>query len=296
MKIWASIIFAYSMFFLCLTAGCSKKAVSESVESVPVDEDISDLSSENEDSSKIYEIEISDDDDGKLDSDDLQMRYEQMGWKKNYKQIVEENEKSWADYYSENENIPFEWHCYSLIYINDDGVPELFVGLPMGEKVIYSISERNELIDLQLPSLNGGIEGVGYINKGNMMLDGHSSVGHPCEYIISIEQNDFKWVTWLSASYIDENGNGRIDDTENVWYPYPVGNNYDEAYADANWNDCWVRLKNESDSSDVIQGIKACDIDGQVLDNNPLLWESEMFRDYYESAVSVDEIMGILSN
>ena len=100
------------------------------------------------------------------------------------------------------------WCSYSLIYVDDDDIPELFffTGSMAGGEVIVSF------YDGSVRAMNRERSGMKYIEHGGLLYNGNGNTGfYPCN-IYMLEKGVFSEIgTGWYAEYSDEEGSLRYE-------------------------------------------------------------------------------------
>ena len=119
-------------------------------------------------------------------------------------------QEAYIDFMNKPESIIWlngdDWEEYSLIYVDDDDIPELYIytgGMASGEFVI-------SFYDGNLGVMNRGRIGLRYIEYGGRLYSGAGNMGfHPCNVYL-LEKGEFSEIGtgWLSENY---------DAEKNIW-------------------------------------------------------------------------------
>ena len=112
-------------------------------------------------------------------------------------------QEAYIDFMNKPESIIWlngdDWEEYSLIYVDDDDIPELYIytgGMASGEFVI-------SFYDGNLGVMNRGRIGLRYIEYGGRLYSGAGNMGfHPCNVYL-LEKGEFSEIGtgWLSENY-----------------------------------------------------------------------------------------------
>lgn len=115
-----------------------------------------------------------------------------------------------------NTMVDFESCTYSLIYVDDDDIPELVIdtGISAGGCIILTWHD-NQLDDLQIFRGN-----FNYIERGNLLCNSDGNMGHYYDIVSTIQ--DGKWVCLFDGTYEDGADGPTVDDEGNFIYDYAI--------------------------------------------------------------------------
>lgn len=101
------------------------------------------------------------------------------------------------------ESVTDDWD-YSLIYVDDDEIPELFLymgSMASGEMIV-------SFYDGTIRTMNRGRSGIAYIERGGLLYNGNGNAGlYPCN-VYMLEKGEFSEIgTGWYTEHFDEQGN-----------------------------------------------------------------------------------------